>query len=403
MEFLTEAAGKNLHLEHLEDEILNFGIAGGRSAINFLRSLRDMFAGKSGSSMNVTVKWDGAPAIFAGPHPETGKFFVATKSLFRKRNAEGAVYYTNADINKDKSGELASKLRTSLQYLSKLGMTQILQGDLMFTNDVSTMDIDGEAHYTFKPNTILYAVPVNSKIGKQIGKAKMGIVWHTTYSGSTIENLKATFGARIPGRSGAVWQDDATYKDVSGKATFTAAETVNITDLLSQAGRQFHAIDSGSFNKFLRWQSDLGASAAGAGFKSYLNTYTRGGKTLPASGKVVSGYFKHFNDWWIKNKGDSEASKKNLRSHLAVIRTSTSALKNVVDFMSYLIQAKLMLIRKMNQATGLARTFVKTPSGLKVVAPEGYVAIDHTGGAVKIVDKMEFSFNNFTVAKSWDK
>ena len=403
MDFLTEAAGKNLHLEHLEDEILNFGIAGGRSAINFLRALRDMFAGKSGSAMSVTVKWDGAPAIFAGPHPETGKFFVATKSLFRKRNAEGAVYYTNADINKDKSGELASKLRTSLQYLSKLGMTQILQGDLMFTNDVSTMDIDGESHYTFKPNTILYAVPVNSKIGKQIGKAKMGIVWHTTYSGSTIENLKATFGARIPGRSGAVWQDDATYKDVSGKATFTAAETVNITDLLSQAGRQFHAIDSGSFNKFLRWQSDLGASAAGAGFKSYLNTYTRGGKTLPASGKVVSGYFKHFNDWWIKNKGDSDAQKKNLRSHLAVIRTSTTVLKNVVDFMSYLIKAKLMLVKKMNTATGLARTFVRTPNGLKCVAPEGYVAIDHTGGAVKIVDKMEFSFNNFTVAKSWDK
>ncbi len=403
MDFLTEAAGKNLHLEHLEDEILNFGIAGGRSAINFLRALRDMFAGKSGSAMSVTVKWDGAPAIFAGPHPETGKFFVATKSLFRKRNAEGAVYYTNADINKDKSGELASKLRTSLQYLSKLGMTQILQGDLMFTNDVSTMDIDGESHYTFKPNTILYAVPVNSKIGKQIGKAKMGIVWHTTYSGSTIENLKASFGARMPGRSGAVWQDDATYKDVSGKATFTAAETVNITDLLSQAGRQFHAIDSGSFNKFLRWQDDLGTSARGAGFKSYLNTYTRAGKPLPASGKVVQMYFKHFNDWWIKNKGDSDVQKKNLRSHLAVIRTSTTVLKNVVDFMSYLIKAKLMLVKKMNTATGLARTFVRTPNGLKCVAPEGYVAIDHTGGAVKIVDKMEFSFNNFTVAKSWDK
>jgi hypothetical protein len=71
--------------------------------------------------------------------------------------------------------------------------------------------------------------------------------------------------------------------------------------------------------------------------------------------------------------------------------------------MSYLIEAKLMIVRKMNQAKGLARTFVKTPTGLKVVAPEGYVAIDHTGGAVKIVDKLEFSFNNFTVAKSWDK
>ena len=403
MEFLTEAAGKNLHLEHLEDEILNFGIAGGRSSINFLQALRDMFAGSSKSSLNVTVKWDGAPAVFAGPHPETGKFFVATKSLFRKRKADTAAYYTNADIDADKSGELASKLKVALAEFSKLGMTEILQGDLMFTDDVSKKDIDGESHYTFQPNTILYAVPVNSKIGQDIGRAKIGIVWHTTYSGSTIESLKASFGARIPSKSSQVWQDDATYRDVSGKATFTASETVAVTRLLSNAGTQFQRIDAGSFNKFLRWQDSLGSSAAGAGFKTYLNTYTRAGKKLPPSGKVVAGYFKHFNDWWIKNKGDSENSKKSLRSHLAVIRTSTNALKNVIDFMSYLIQAKLMLVRKMNQAKGLARTFVKTPNGLKVVAPEGYVAIDHTGGAVKIVDKLEFSFNNFTVAKSWDK
>ena len=400
MEFLTEAAGKNLHLEHLEDEILNFGIAGGRSAINFLQALRDMFAGKTGSAMSVTVKWDGAPAIFCGPHPETGKFFVAKKSLFNKTPK---FYHTDAEINADLSGELASKFKTSLKYFSKLGMTQILQGDLMFTNDVSKKNIDGESHYTFQPNTILYAVPVDSKVGQDIGRAKIGIVWHTTYSGSTIESLKASFGAKIPSKSSAVWQDDATYRDVSGKATFTASETVAVTKLLSNAGSQFQRIDAGSFNKFLRWQDSLGSSAAGAGFKTYLNTYTRAGKKLPPSAKVVAGYFKHFNDWWIKNKSDSENSKKSLRSHLAVIRSSTNALKNVIDFMSYLIQAKLMIVKKMDQAKGLARTFVKTPTGLKVVAPEGYVAIDHTGGAVKIVDKLEFSFNNFTVAKSWDK
>ena len=270
----------------------------------------------------------------------------------------------------------------------------------MFTNDVGTMDIDGESHYTFTPNTITYAIPVDSNLGKQIKNAKIGIVWHTTYKGDSVENLKASFGAKIPGKSTRVWQDDAKYKDISGKGNFTARDTVQVTNLLSLAGKQFGRIDSGSFSKFLRWQDDM---PPGVSFKTYLNTYTRAGKKLPASGKVVAGYFKHFNDWWIKNKGDSEVQKKNLRSHLAVIRTSTSALKNVVDFMNYLIQAKLMLVRKMNQAKGLARTFVKTPNGLKVVAPEGYVAIDHTGGAVKIVDKMEFSFNNFTVAKSWDK
>ena len=113
-------------------------------------------------------------------------------------------------------------------------------------------------------------------------------------------------------------------------------------------------------------------------------------------------YFKHFNDWWKKNKKGDAADKK-LREHLKVIRSSASALKNVVDFIKYLIAAKLMIVKKMDSAKGLAKTFVKTDKGLKVVAPEGYVAIDHTGGAVKIVDKLEFSFNNFTVAKNWDK
>ena len=395
MEFLTEAAGKNLHLEHLEDEILNFGIAGGRSSINFLQALRDMFAGRSGSSLNVTVKWDGAPAVIAGPHPETGKFFVATKSLFRKRNAEGAAYYTNADINADKSGQLASKLQVALAEFSKLGMNEILQGDLMFTDDVSSTDIDGESYHTFTPNTITYAVAKDSDFGKQINAAKIGVVWHTTYKGDSVENLKASFGARIPGKSTKVWQDDAKYKDISGKGNFTAKDTAQVTQLLSNAGKQFGRIDSGSFSKFLRWQDTVDP---GVSFKTYLNTYTRAGKPLPASGKVVQGYFVHFNDWWLKNK-----DKKNLKIHLAEIRKATTALKNVVDFMNYLIQAKMMIVRKLNDAKGLARTFVKTDKGLKVVNPEGYVAIDKTGGAVKIVDKLEFSFNNFTVAKNWDK
>lgn len=400
MEFLTEAAGKNLHLEHLEDEILNFGVAGGRGAIEFLQSLRDMFKGGQGSKLNVTVKWDGAPALFCGPHPETGKFFVAKKSLFNKTPK---FYHTNSEIDADLSGVLASKFKIALKEFSKLGMTEILQGDLMFTDDTSTMDIDGVKHITFQPNTILYAVETDSKIGKEVQQAKIGIVWHTTYSGKTIEDLNASFGAKIPRKLSSVWQDDATYRDVSGKANFTASETVKVTSLLSAAGKQFHRINSAKYNKFLKWQDSLGTSAVGAGFKTYLNTYTRAGTKLPKGSKAVKLYQAHFTNWWNKNKGDSDVQKSKLRAHLKVINTSLSTLENVVDFMQYLVEAKLMIVKKMDSATGIAKTFVKTDNGLKVVAPEGYVAIDKTGGAVKIVDKMEFSFNNFTVAKNWDK
>tara|TARA_R110001592_G_scaffold49281_2_gene153911 strand:+ start:40 stop:501 length:462 start_codon:yes stop_codon:yes gene_type:complete len=153
----------------------------------------------------------------------------------------------------------------------------------------------------------------------------------------------------------------------------------------------------------MTWQDSLGASAVGSGFKTYLNTYTRAGKKLPKGKQAVKGYVAHFTTWWKKNKGDNDVQNSKLRENLRIINRSLSTLENVVDFMRFLIEAKLMIIKKMDSAKGLAKTFVKTDNGLKVVAPEGYVAIDKTGGAVKIVDKMEFSFNNFTVAKNWDK
>ena len=118
---------------------------------------------------------------------------------------------------------------------------------------------------------------------------------------------------------------------------------------------------------------------------------------------AVKLYQAHFTNWWKKNKSDSPVQNSKLREHLKVIKSSLKTLEQVVDFMRFLIEAKLMIVKKMDSAKGIAKTFVKTDKGLKVVAPEGYVAIDRTGEAVKIVDKMEFSFNNFTVAKNWDK
>ena len=183
---LEDKGGKNLHLEHLEDEIINYGVDGGRAAINFLRSLRDMLAGSSRSSINMTVKWDGAPAIFAGIDPEDGKFFVAKKSVF---NVSPKLYKTNKEIDDDLSGALNSKFKIALEEFSKLGIKGVLQGDLMFTDDVEKTTIDGMVFYTFQPNTIVYAVDINSDIGKQIKKAKIGVVWHTTYTGDALPDM----------------------------------------------------------------------------------------------------------------------------------------------------------------------------------------------------------------------
>ena len=223
-ELIEDKAGKNLHLEHLEDEIINNGVEGGRAAINFLQSLRDMMAGASRSSVNMTVKWDGAPAIFAGIDPEDGKFFVAKKSVF---NVSPKLYKTVGEIDEDLSGTLNSKFKIALREFSKLGIKGVLQGDLMFTDDVETTKIENLTYYTFQPNTIVYAVDSSSELGRKIKSAKIGVVWHTTYTGKALQDMKASFGANIKGlgKTSSIWMDDATYKDVTGRATFTSKET----------------------------------------------------------------------------------------------------------------------------------------------------------------------------------
>ena len=409
-DMLTESkAGKNLHLEHLEDEILNFGVDGGRAAINFLRSLRDMLAGGSRSSVNMTVKWDGAPAIFAGIEPETGDFFVAKKSVF---NVNPKLYKTEADIDDDLSGTLNSKFKVALAELSKLNIKNVLQGDLMFTDDIETDNIDGVRYYTFQPNTIVYAVPVNSDLGKQMITAKMGIVWHTTYTGDALQDMKASFGADISNltKSSSVWMDDATYKDVSGEATFTTAETEKVTQILSKVGSTFQKINANGLRAFLKLQESMTGVLAGASLKTYNNSKVRAGQKISNPNAHAKGYEKWVFDS-IQKQIDKAKSPKGKEKYVNIqkeyvreVKKHTSNLRNIITFQNLLVDAKMQIVKKLNSVKGLTDTFIRTPNGYKVTNPEGYVAIDKvSGGAVKLVDRMEFSFNNFTAIKAWDK
>ena len=409
-QMLTEGkAGKNLHLEHLEDEILNFGVDGGRAAINFLRSLRDMLAGSTRSSVNMTVKWDGAPAIFAGIEPETGDFFVAKKSVF---NVNPKLYKTEKDIDDDLSGTLNSKFKVALREFSKLGIEGVLQGDLMFTDDIETSTIDGQKYYTFQPNTIVYAAPVSSDIGRMFNRAKIGIVWHTTYKGKELQDMKASFGADISKlkKTNSVWMDDATYKDVSGKATFTEKETESITSILSQTGKTFQKINGPKLRAFLKLQDSMTGTLAGASLKTYNNSKVRAGEKITNPAAHAKGYEKWVSDSIQKqiDKVKSEKGKKKYtdmqKEYVREVKRHTVNLVQVITFQNLLVDAKMQIVKKLNSVKGLTDTFIRTGNGYKVTNPEGYVAIDRvSGGAVKLVDRMEFSFNNFTAVKAWDK
>jgi hypothetical protein len=406
---LEDKANKNLHLEHAEDLILDHGVDGGRAALNFLRSLRDMLSGSARSSVNITEKWDGAPAIFAGIEPETGDFFVAKKSVF---NVSPKLYKTAKEIDDDLSGALNEKFKVALKEFSKLGIKGVLQGDLMFTSDVETETIDGVKYYTFQPNTIVYAVPVDSDLGKTINKAKVGIVWHTTYTGDTLQGMTASFGADISGlkKPSSVWMDDATYKDVSGKATFTAKETETITAILSQVGKTFNKINANGLRKFLTVQNGMTGAIVGASLKTYNNSKVRAGEKINNPGAHAKGYEK-----WVEmsiqkqiDKAKSVKGKEKYtnmqKEYMREIKKHTGNLKQIITFQNLLVDAKMQIVKKLNSVKGLTDTFVKTKNGFKVTNPEGYVAIDRiSGGAVKLVDRMEFSYNNFTAIKAWDK
>ena len=403
-----DKGGKNLHLEHIEDEILNYGITGGRASINFIQSLRNMFAGESRSSINMTVKWDGAPAIFAGIDPADGKFFVGKKSVF---NVEPQVLKTNADIDKYTSGDLNAKFKVALSEFPKLGIKGVIQGDLMFTDDVSTDTIDGKKVYTFQPNTIVYAVDVDSDFGSQIKKAKIGVVWHTTYSGKELQSMKASFGVNISGLKNvsSVWMDDATFKDVSGSATFTQKETEDITAELSIAGKTFQKINSSMLTKFLNLQDSFTGAMISAGLKTYNNINVRQGKPISNPAAHAKGYVKHVNDKYDDKVKESKSAKgkekyKNLQKEYK--REVTKHVKNlteIITFQNAIVNAKMLVVKKLNRVRSIG-TFIKTSNGFKVSNPEGYVAIDRvSGNAVKLVDRMEFSYNNFTAIKAWDK
>ena len=406
-QFLTEATkeGKNVHLEHIEDDVLNLGVSGARDAINFLRSLRDMLAGHSDTKVFTTTKWDGAPAVFCGINPENDKFFVATKSIFA---ANAKLNYTDDDIDNNHPGEgLNEKLKVALRYLPKLGIDGILQGDMMFVNsDLEEKTIEGETFTTFQPNTIVYAIPKGTKLEKIISSAKMGIVFHTSYTGKTISDLKASFNIDISRlkMTKDVWFRDASFIDASGTASFTREETMKITEVLSDAGRIFNQLNSMTLNRI------AASEVYKMQIKTFNNTKVRAGQAITNTSLHVTQLMKWVEDRLNKeilSAKKSDTREKRLKEKNEVMRfyrQNAEQLKLIFDLQNKIVDAKLMIVRKLEKMKQVAKTFIRTEDGFRITAPEGFVAVDRLkGNAVKLIDRLEFAHANFNAAKNWDK
>jgi hypothetical protein len=391
--FLTES--RNLHLEHVEDSVFENGKEI-REALRFLASLRNMLTGNETSGIGLTVKWDGAPAIFCGTNPENGKFFVGTKSVFNK---DPKINYTAADIRKNHSGGLAEKLEVALKYLKKLNIKTVLQGDMMFTSDdITKKKIDGGEYLTFVPNTITYAVAENSILGRKIAKAKIGIVFHTEYKGDTFETMKASFAPSLKlAKSADVWYDDATFKDHSGTVSMSGGES-------SKFDKEFEMAKK-SFLKHKTFYDKIDPELRKLG-KIYVNSKVRVG-TQDASVSEFVDFVNRRHQAEIQKAvkpATQERKQEVLNKLMDKMNKNKAEFGELFALFRHLINLKNLILPTLNSIKGRMRTFVKTPSGFKVTAPEGYVSVDRmTNKAFKIVDRLEFSKNNFTVAKDWIK
>jgi hypothetical protein len=350
----------------------------------------------------MTVKWDGAPAIICGTNPENGKFFVGTKAVFNKNPK---VNYTTGDINRNHSGDLADKLSIALRELSRLGIKDVLQGDFLFTqSDLKSINIDGEKMISFTPNTITYAVPVDSSIGKRIARARMGIVFHTKYTGKTLDSMTAGFGA-VRGSATNVFLASASYRDVSGSAKFSSTELAQFNAKLRMA--------EGSLLKagpILDEMSKSTSDGLGIPFrlKTFFNHYIRNTQGHMAKIKEL---VEMFRDYYInilqaeidskKTDSGKQKYKDILKTNLQFIDRNRNALYFAIASHVTLQNAKNFLVSKMGEIQNIGH-FLKTSSGYRVTAPEGFVAVDRVAGAVKLVDRMEFSRANFTMPKGWN-
>lgn len=393
--------GKNVHLEHLEDEIINLGSEGGKKVVEALKYMGEFLSGDGSTGVKVTTKWDGAPAVICGIDPRDGKFFVGTKGVFAKTPKMAK---TQAEVNELYSGGLHEKMTAALQYLPNIVKTGILQGDLMFTDDKKREKIQGKEYISFRPNTITYAVDPKSQLGRTINSAKLGIVFHTKYTGNDFETMKSSFDVRDSDFSADnnVWVEKAEYTDISGVARLAPNEKAKYYAAIRRTEGSLRQANS-TLNLI---QSGKKTLAIDTEFKIFFNKYVREGQAIPSVERAYSDFLKHmalkFGGATEKLQSSSAQSKKveDFIKMIEFIEKHHSGLKMVIAAYMNIQFCKNILVNKMKKVSKL-RLFADMGNGdYKVTTPEGFVGIIN-GQAVKLVDRLEFARLNFSIPKQW--
>jgi len=395
---------KRTHLEHIEDIIITDGYVGGQAVVEYFRGLLLTLKGTSSEAMSVSVKWDGAPAVVCGTNPDNGKFFVGTKSVFNPGTPK--INYTKKDIaNNHGTDELGQKLLKCLVHLKKLNIQGVVQGDLLYTDeDITRKNISGKPHLTFTPNQITYAVPEESELAKQIDVAKVGIIFHTTYTGDSLADMNAQGGADVSSfvKNSSVFFDNATYKDVSGSAKFTDDETKQFYNSIEKLETLLNGVPR-DLASVLGQNTDFVPT-----FMMYINAMVRQGQLPSNVNQFLQGFRKFYADRMQQQMSGLKAQKAlqlrqdKMKQMPVFLNKAKKPLQAMLTFYKAVQQMKGFVLKKMNQAMAIG-SFSQTDNGLQVTEPEGFVAVDKAGNAVKLVDRLGFSRRNLTAISKFKK
>jgi hypothetical protein len=404
--YLLQEKHQLTHLDHLEDLIFLKGHKGGRETIDYLESI--IAEVDAHSTKNLTVKIDGAPSLIAGYSPEDGRFFVATKAFF---NRTQKINYTTEDIDKNHghSAGLAQKLKEALKYLPKsVNKGAIIQGDFIFgEGDLTFETIDGVEGVSFMPNAIKYHVDKASPAYKQIKRAKIGIIFHTTYSGNTLDSLQGSFKI-----------SNSDFKST----TDVYAKDVNVnTDRLqwSPSERKILMADIKDLEEAIKNLNPKGIKAldkiAGTNVSreimTFINTKVREGSTFSRSiirdlfDYIITKYDGRMIGVQKKFKTQATIDKKTLELQtqkanlVKTLQDMSSELFYLLKWYYKVQEIKDIIVRKMNQIQGEYKEYNQKADGsYEVTDPEGWVISSTPDSGVKMVNRAIFSKNNFAMA-----
>ena len=392
------------HLEHLEDEMLNYGVEGCKAAVSFLQELRKML-GCDDSKGFMQTKWDGAPAIICGKEPYLGNFFVGTKSVFNKENPK--ICYTHTDVDVFYSGDLAEKLHVALNMFAGLGIEGIIQGDLLFTKkDVRTENIHGERLYNFRPNTITYCIPTDHEIGKRLTRAEIGVVFHTSYKGEDLEIAQAIAGVNVKGFNPLpevlVIENDTPMHKVGLDHQEEVKFDKHVSDIEKMCKTCGDFLDELVAKKGTTGDEKWHIASY---LKQFFNAEIKAARTINNVDTALEGLYNFYYDKTkamlskLKTTNTKVAKASLVHSSLNYLEDNKPKFKAMLGLYKELQTVKQMVIDKLDHLETF-RTFAQIDNGYKITGPEGYV-LHRNGDMIKFVNRLEFSYINFTLAKQW--